>query len=587
MKSKKGIALFSVMVMTGLLMLLLGAFMQVNQQQFGLVNNDQSHLAASEAARSAMDYCTYRLEHHRQWGSSPFEGRVDSGTAGLLEVREVRNSHRLEGRVVQSDTNFEVTLLNNIDGTAQRDGVPVGFCRLRINAWRGTALVRREAMLGTAPLFDAAVISSRRINVDSQTLTVASTDPLRNRLRSKGDIMVPTYEGQFNFSAPADATERGVLWAREGISMGSHDLTDEDEAARAVRATGGRFMPEADTHYEVYDLQIDEVRAPETSVTIQPGVYIFNRQTVTYESDDGPRSVVVPVLQRRDWAVNDEGYVEGGDLREAWYLTSSLPADADSDWITLYNDLPEEGLHPMTSNTFSLDAGVQVHFNSLDPRFDGVDPPSLVLNSDVNLHVNGDFGVASWDADYHPTLIFRDPETGEVGVDSAGRTVSGSITTRSTGDRPGSIMIEGAILGNGKLLADGDVTLKNTFAAVSTDEASDLSIFAGGSVNIRPRRAAWRDEETVFEGGLEDRDASTAFRGLIYARQDVIIDAADSGAGTADVYVEGAVVAREGKVKVTNARNVAFKYNPDYLDTILTPRIGDRVRLERAVWKEL
>lgn len=587
MNKTRGIALFSVMVMTGLLLLLLGAFMRLNQQHFGLVNNDQSHLAAQEAARSLLDYCTYRLEHHRQWGRTPFNGSVDAGTAGLLEVREIRNTHRLEGRVVQSDVAFKVTLLNNIDGTAEADGVPAGFCRVHIEAWRGTALVRREAMLGTAPLFDAAVISSEQILVDSQTLAVASTDPLRNRLRSKGDIRVPTYEGQFTFNAPSDATERGVLWARSGINMGSHDLTDADEAARAVRATGGRFLPQADTHYEVYDLQIDEVRAPENSVNIQPGVYIFNRQTVSYESDDGPRNVVVPVLQRRDWAVNDEGYVEGGDLREAWYLTSSLPDDAESEWVGLYGDLPEEGLHPMTTNTFTLDLGVQVHFNSLDPDFTGTaSPPALVLNSDVNLNVNGDFGVASWDADYNPTIMFRDPETGEVGVDSRGRVVSGSITAHSTGDRPGSIMIEGAILGNGKLLADGDVTLKNTYAAVSSDEASDLSIFAGGSVNIRPKLAASFDEATIFEGGLEDRDASTAFRGLIYAKQDVIIDA-ETGDRRADVYVEGAVVAREGKVHVRDARNVMFKYNPDFLDTILTPRVGDRVRLERAVWKEL
>lgn len=601
MKRNRGIALFMVMVMAGLLMLLLGAFMQLNRHQFGIMKNDQAHVAATEAARSLFDYCTYRLEHHHQWGASPFQGDTADDVAAYLKLREVDGTHRLQGEVLESGVQFEVDVLNNIEGTAPRDGVPAGSCRLRITTSRGPATVRTEALLSTAPLFDAGVISSKQILVDARSLKVASQDPFRNRLRSKGDIRVPDYNGPFRFDPASDATERGVLWARHGITMGGKDLSDPALALEAAQKTRGQFLPQADTHYEVYDLQLDEVKSPKNSVSVEAGVYIFSQREVMYYRGEEKVYRIIPVLERRDWALNEQNIATGGDVREIWYLTANLPDDATSAWVEMWGDLPEEGMHPQPANTFTLDDGVQVHFNSLDPDYQAAynttgdtdylyQPPTIVINSDVNLEVHGDFGIGSWDGSFNPTIRFADPDTGEVGTTSSGETISGSITARAAGGQDGSIYIEGYIEGNGKLLASGDVTLRNTYADVSTDTQSDLSIYSGGTVRVLPKRAAVKDENSEFKYD-QSKQGRTAFRGLIFAAQDVFFESNigdEEGAwDPGDIYVEGAVVAREGAVHVYNAGDVTFKYNPEFLDTILNPRKENRIRLEPTVWKQI
>lgn len=596
MKQKRGIALITVLIVSVLMMILLSSFIQVNQRHFGILNSDLHHVAASEAARSAFDYSLYKLERNKAWGRAPFEGKEDKLASGYLEIEEVKGKRRIEGRVTESDAEFSIDILNNIEGVASSDGVSQGMCRLRITAQRGTARISREAVLGTAPLFDGAVVASKKIGIEAESVTVSSADPLRNRLRSKGNIVVPDYEdSSFAFSSAEDATEKGILWAQGGIIMGGKDLEDSDHAEKAVSKTGGQFLPHAETHYDVYDLQIGEVRSNKTTVEVDSGVYVFGRRLVTYASGSGDKDIVVPVLERRDWALDDHGNLADGDVQEVWYLTSSLPDDARSDWVKLWGDLPEAGRHPMDENQFTLDAGVHVHFNSLDPDTpESAGPPAVVLNSDVNLQVEGDFGIASNDGDYRPTVMFRDPETGEVYSDTKGKVVSGSITALAKRSKdgkvvkPGSIYIDGFISGNGKLLAEGDVTLKNSYANVSSDEQSDLSIYAGGDVRIKPQKARRLDDKTVFK--YADVDGTTAFRGLVFAGGNVHFEADkskhDEPVEKADLYIEGAVVARDGQVLVSSGRRVHFRYNPEFVDSILNLRGETRVRLERVVWKE-
>ena len=198
---------------------------------------------------------------------------------------------------------------------------------------------------------------------------------------------------------------------------------------------------------------------------------------------------------------------------------------------------------------------------------------------------NGDFGITSYSNDYDPIITFRDPETGEVGGNQSG-TIK-SLTTSN--GKQGSIYIRGKIEGNGKLLAEGDVTIRNTFANVSSDTESDLSIYAGGNVTIRPQKAKWFDEYYEFAGYSEGADGTTKFRGLVYAGNDIYFEAdkdLSDAYDPADITIEGAVVAREGSVTVNSAKDVRFVYNPDYLDSILSQNTASRIRLEQVVWKE-
>lgn len=608
MKRNQGIALVTVMMVTGLLMMLLASFVRINQHHFGILKNDQSHTAATQAAYSVYDYCSFRLESDRSWGAKRFDGHKDGRLQGFLNLTEVDGTFRVEGKVVESHAEFEAVVTNNIDGAAARDGVPQGQCRILITARQGTSVVRSEAILDTAPLFDASVISSEDIKIDATSLIVSSTDPFRNRLRAKEKITVPDFRNkEFKFGPAKNATERGVLWAQDGINMGGKSLNDPTVAQAAVKATKGQFFPNATTQYDVYDLQLNEVKSSQNSVSVNSGIYVFNDQRrVEYKDENGEtHKIRIPMLERRDWAINSNGDMDPdrAKVREVWYLAAHLPKNSSSDWVRSLGDIPQKNLHPIPEgeNTFQLDKGVQVHFNSLDPNYRAkgktTRPPEIVLNSNVNLSVDGDFGVASSDPKHRPTVIFRDPETGEVGQDNKGEIVSGSITTRKHGNKPGSIYLEGRIEGNGKLLAEGNVTILNTLAAIRSDELSGLSIYSGGTVKIKPQRARRLDssefhQEALVLGDRAREQGTTVFRGLVFAQGDVIIEAnIGSNEGNdfdpVDVTIEGAVVARKGSVKVKNADHVKFVYNPKYLDSILDPnKSTTRVRLERVVWKE-
>lgn len=590
MKNNRGIALITVFIVTGLMMLLLGAFITVNQRSFDLLNNDLQTVTAAQAARSAYDYCLFQLEKNRYWGSANFSGATHKGS-GFKEIKELGGKTVIKGITEGTEATFVVEVVNNLMGEGAVHGVSKKHCRLRITATCGRAEVRREAMLTIAPLFDGSVVASKGISIDAKALTVSSEDRMRNRIRSKSNIEVPDYNGHFTFNPADKANEKGVLWAKDDIVMGSKSLSKLENAREAQESTGGRFYPGSDTYYDVYDLQIDEVKTNSNVTNIKPGIYVFANRDATYDavvpdSEGGwtttPKNISVPVLERREWSVNSDGELTQGDVREVWYMSKGLPINAAHKWINLYGDLPEDGLHPQPDGKFMLDTGVEVTFGVLDPESNSTLPPKIEIDSDRNIEVNGDFGVASEDQAYSPRLVFKEFDTGAVGTDWKGEIVSASITTKKeSGTGKGSIYIEGTIFGNGKLLSDGDVTIKNTYADVESDEESGLSIYASGSVRISPQQAKWLDNQLLWKDGI------TAFKGLIFAGKDVIIDAYKGVNDNADVYIEGAVVAREGEVKVRDARHVHFNYNPAYLDSILKPANSDRVRLERVVWKEL
>ncbi|MCA9792579.1 MAG: hypothetical protein KC910_12320 [Candidatus Eremiobacteraeota bacterium] len=542
-RSQRGIALFLVFAVTALMLVLMGAFVQLNSHQFSFINNTDHRANLERAARSVYEYCFYRLEHEKSWGAAPFvNDGVDGEVADTLTVNEIKNTTRVAGEVVDLGTQYEVVIHNNIEGTAESDGVPPGGCRLDISVDRGSLSQKRQVLLYTAPLYDSSAVSTHNINFDANQLNVASTDPTRNFIRSKQSIHAPA-PSQVDFQPAPNSSEKGVLWANGGIHLGSKNMEDPTDLQAAVTTTKGRFLPRSKTYYEVHDLQRSEVQVAGQEVTINPGIYVFTQRNVTYINAQNEQATAsVNALERRAYAVVD-GHLEPGDVQELWYYNGSLPNNYDSDeWVSLNGDLAVG--HAVNTLDFYIDPTNLVAAN--------LSTATVSVSANVNLKVDGDFGVFSQNANQVPSVQFLDG-------DWDGQVDRGSISAS------GEITIEGNVFGSGKLLADGSVSLYPNYADIEGDTKSDLSIYSGNNVNVR----------TPDAGFLSD----LAFRGLVYAKNDI-----DIHAGGRSISVEGAMVSQGGDLSVHNANNINLKYNPAYLDTIVKKLPGGRVQLERGVW---
>jgi hypothetical protein len=49
--------------------------------------------------------------------------------------------------------------------------------------------------------------------------------------------------------------------------------------------------------------------------------------------------------------------------------------------------------------------------------------------------------------------------------------------------------------------------------------------------------------------------------------------------------IEGALVARDGKISIANSRSTQFVYNPAYLEQIIKNLAESRIRLESVCWR--
>ena len=126
-RSRRGIALFTTLVLLTVLAMMVASFTTIHQKQLHLMQNDEHHQAAEEAARSALEYCQFRLERHRQWGSAEFDGDSKPNISGL-QIEERTGTTRVDGKVLASGAEFKIRITNNISGTAEVDGVDTVVC---------------------------------------------------------------------------------------------------------------------------------------------------------------------------------------------------------------------------------------------------------------------------------------------------------------------------------------------------------------------------------------------------------------------------------------------------------------------------
>lgn len=549
LRKSRGLALVLALIVVSLLMVMLGAFLGANRAQLSALTAGSHQAAMERTAQSVYDYCRFKLEHNKSWGAAKFASTAqDSDTASALVVTEVENTNTIAGNSVRDGVDYTADIINNIEGVAMFKGVPAGSCRITIKVSRGGHDATQIAQLNTAPLYDASAVAAKGLTITGEGLTVASTDPNRNIIRSKEHLTAPDV-ADLDFTPATGSAEDGILWAGGDISLGTTNLSNDPVAkAAAIEATQGRFVDQAKTYYDIHDLKKSELRVAKEQVEIQSGLYVFTRQNIAYQGVDGISTDYVYALERREYTMVD-GEPVAGDVQELWYYRGALDeneAGSGSEWVWTDNYSDGAVAHPVDTPHFSIQ-GMAVRADMRDQ--------TLQISANVDVKVSGDFGLFSDQPDLAPNLIFTDYDG-----DLDGEHDRGSLSAS------GEILIKGNVRGSGKLLADGSVSIHPNHVRVESDTVSDLSIYSGNNVNIEPP-----------ENWIGTSDVS--FTGLVYAKNDVKF----VGAPNQSLNVEGAVVSQNGTINLTG-KKVNLTYNPAYLDSIVKKMPDNRIRLERAVW---
>lgn len=601
---QKGMALALAMLMLTLLALLTGAFFQLYESHYSLTRSSQQSAAASNGCEAIQHYITYRLEHDKTWGSAPFAGASDNSPTNI-EVTEWANSHNISGEIDGMRAEFQAEILNNFDGTLGNPSVRAGTALCRVTCTVGTTSRNAEFVLRVAPLFDSSILTRADLDVQANSLAIRSRDENRNFVRAEGNIHIPdalqTNPGKSRFLQPdSNQTDhKGMLWAKEDIFSYHPSSTAETQIATgaqiqtAVTNTGGKIVPNAESHFQIYDMDADQLRQSTgaNQFGIPGGRWHFTRRNAEvaidatyldlsdgmFDWDSGPTAttttgtVVVEVLEYYE----DVNAVPGTTQPTRVYRGKERIDDVIGVLPGTIND-GDKHLNPDTIEVTSVvldypgspdvaaTTANEVTFGGGDLTFDLVNQ-TLRASSSSQVEIDGSFALSS-DVGTPPKL--------ELGFD-----YSGSEPTRAAIIAQGGIEIENGVTeGLGSLIAlGGDINIQpvSTSAMEVSSGTSGMVVFSSGDIFL------------TNPNNTEDWD----FKGLVYARGGVRMD----GNGSESVTFEGSIVSlRDGAntppgapagIEFRNAGDVEFIYNPDLLQAFVNDIPNNRVQLEAVYWK--
>lgn len=588
----RGLALPMVLIALVVLLMMAGAFIGVNRTNFAQVNSSERRDQARAACEAVYNYVQYRLEHDKYFAASNFIENATDLELGLeMDVKEVQGTRRIEGSIRSLNCEFEATIFNNLNNDAESaDGVPAESALVRVTADSRGISRSIETLIKVAPLFDSSALSRGTMTIEADNFYVRSRDPYRNLVRAEGEIHVPNVLGgqsrtRFLEADGTDVDGKGMIWSKDKIFTGSNDVATE--LADANASSGGRFVPEAKQHFEIYDLKPDDIETPSSSIPVAAGEYRFTMATAnlkltstsvtskTTKTKEGSKTTTTPhganwettqeihVLEY--YANPDDPYptkVYRSDTRQDDIPPPPLPGTVTSNEITeveiVYDTAGISSSIPVTiGDTVHLDVNPatpeDIHSVSPDPKV------SVNLASqDVLLPPGGTVTAAG---DFKITTDRGEPPQINLGSDA---------TSRAAIVAAGNINLEAGVThGYGTLAATkGNLSLRPT-------GTNSLDVSANGQDGL----VAYASNDVILENPSDTGDWT--FNGLVYARNNF-----DFNAKGADATIEGTLVARNGNINFKEAGEVDFVYNPDYLNAMVRDLPESRLQVEKVYWKE-
>lgn len=606
----RAVALITTMAALVVVVMLVGAFLSTRQSYIALSRYSAEQQACRDTLRSLAEFCRFRLEGRESWGRTPGEAADavvfrDAGGAVVFELRPLSTAEAnsreefqgmrglafFDGKAPRAGVSFQLSLSNNLHSETANEAAGVGAksCRLEFRATRGAHAERVEVMLRRAAFFDSTVAASGEIEIDADKVNFSSSDPLRNQIRSKSDILLPDIPDiAFTPDPDVQTPEKGTVWAQGDIKIAGN--SSEERLRQAADDTGGEFLPNAPTRYSVPELKKADLDSDGSKPIrlLAPRCYYFVKERVFYLDTAGvEHERLIPSL--RLVAPNvDPG---DGQVEEFYWFKDAL-------FAPLASDDPTEPTRPL-DHTPDPDT-VYIRFGSGQTKT-GImseereieipggpevempvglyDPPKVLFDAEVDYRVRGeagrvgDFKIASFASEATIDFVDHDPdpENPQEGFISVDR----------------DLVVQGQMNNCGKLLAGRDVELLPRDVTVDKIEAgNNLAVYAGRNVMIRPLMS---EEDSV----REDARRYFVFRGLVYAGDDFDFRSSVVRQGRTyqfdrKLFVEGALVARRGDVFIQGNESVELKYNPKFLDDLLENSFDeDHAQLEELSWRPL
>lgn len=556
-----------VLTVASVVVMLTGAFVANNHANFTTLAATQRQREALLASESAVSFIYFKLEHDETWARSAFESNADiSPSEGGLQVSQVKNTTQIQGSVVdenqQSRTaTFTVDIYNNLSVQSDMTGpvhVPQDSVLMKVVGRSGQFESRMDVMFRGEPLYDASLTANKEISLGlNDKVQISSEDPSRNWVRSNENIKL----GQFAQAGSSKKVQidrhkggpKGVLWARKDIFSGA-DKLEGQLLGDAARESGGIMAPKSRLNHDIYKLELDDLNVggqknSPIRATMPPGRYELSYADVGWMEGFERKNEVVRVLSH---------FAPDG-TRTNYYNGQNLVGDHlifPSDWSTKAVRSDTSAVVPLGTGP----DGYAMTYNFNDNIFSAA--------SNATIEVDGDFSI--WSG--------RDTSEPQVRLISDGASV-GVIKAK------GNVSIQGTLSGGGALLADGDLTLMaNSQNWVDEGKATNVDADRDSGVVLygkNVRMYGGKTQEMSFKGLIYADNDFQVYGGAQVVTQNGIPQLKGTeGLELKKLDLEGAVVARQGSILITDTKDISVKYNQHYLKALVKGMPNNRRRIQ-------
>lgn len=453
-RSRKGIALVSVMMVSIILLALAGAFFAAHKTDLMLMGTSIKLEKTKNAALSASEFFQYKLQNDRFFGKGVFQnGKVETFPEGAAEpVMTVEylsedmdpNKNVVKGLIHKTGLTFEGRILNNLDKDSQgwhpRGTTPPRSVRVWITTKQGFIVKNMDFILKRSPFSSVSMLSGGDIQVNLANSEdghwwLGARQPSGNAVRANGRITGPEVLSKTGravlFEAPdgmqakvqppygviqGDSLRMQMDGVMTNVQSDDARLEDVEDNILGVLSPGGPGVEVPNLDADELTSPINKFKMPAERVTFRTreegGTVVHelleNDKVVasyegknplkrTYTWGNGSKVAATFDLEARTMTVTDNYQLEskGGSFALRGTNGKSGSWDSDGGW-----NAPEEGNQPTLVLGSEL-GGASISANGIDIRGSvggkgalkaGKD--DLKIRAKSSLSTTPDFGVA-------------------------------------------------------------------------------------------------------------------------------------------------------------------------------------------------